>query len=230
MLQQQQQPNSPTITPSAQQSAVVSTKQQPTPAQTPVTSLSTIPSPVTDDKKTKAASGKVFATAKRQAFLKKRSRTSSSTFRSSAKKAKAGSDACNKSSKERQNATVPRDKHSFVLNEQFRKGNDVPDLLFPWKLHDLLDDSERDVDIKTIVSWSDSASFAIHNEARFSREIMPKYFETKDWECFAAALASWGFVRFTSGAQEGSFIHRLFVKGRRSICKQMRIQGKAVRF
>ncbi|KAL3935250.1 MAG: hypothetical protein SGARI_003057 [Bacillariaceae sp.] len=57
---------------------------------------------------------------------------------------------------------------------------------------------------------------------------MPKYFETKDWECFAAALASWGFVRFTSGAQEGSFIHRLFVKGRRSICKQMRIQGKAV--
>ncbi|KAL3904087.1 MAG: hypothetical protein SGILL_010202, partial [Bacillariaceae sp.] len=86
-----------------------------------------------------------------------------------------------------------------------------------------------DESMKTIISWnSDGSSFQICDETRFQNEIMAKYFDERSWENFSEALSSWGFVRFTSGAQEGSYIHRLFVKGRRALCKQMRIQGKAV--
>ena len=125
------------------------------------------------------------------------------------------------------NATI----NAFTLNEGFSE-NSVSDLLFPWKLHDMLDDTDRNEDLKAnVVSWqADGVSFNIHNKDRFVEEVIPKYFDKvpKDWDCFLNLLSSWGFVRFTSGAQKGAFIHRLLVKGKRQICKQMRINGKTV--
>jgi hypothetical protein len=173
--------------------------------------------------------GNVIASAKLQAFLKKRSRSTALIMRSSSKKSKAS--IAESSSGERtlsgsQNSIVL--KNTFVLNEDFHQG-DVPDLLFLWRLHDVLDDAEKDETLKSIISWnSDAASFQIHDETRFQDEVMATYFDQRAWESFSEALSHWGFVRFTSGAQEGSFIHRLFVKGRRTLCKQMRIQGKSV--
>ena len=129
------------------------------------------------------------------------------------------------------NSVVPsRDPNAFPLNEGFKGPDDMPDLLFPWKLHDLLDDAETNDDIKqNVVSWNaDGVSFAIHSDERFVEEVMPKFMEEQNWEDFTQSLSSWGFVRFTSGVQEGAFIHRLLVKGKRTLCKQMRIRGKAV--
>merc|ERR1712194_613634 len=43
--------------------------------------------------------------------------------------------------------------NAFTLNEDF-KDNAISDLLFPWKLHDMLDDAELSQDIKSnVVSW-----------------------------------------------------------------------------
>jgi len=121
------------------------------------------------------------------------------------------------------------------LNEDFKETALVSiDLLFPWKLHDMLDDTDHDEDLKTnVVSWQpDGVSFAIHDDERFVKEVVPRYFEKTTWELegFLKVLSSWGFVQFTTGAQKGAFIHRLLVKGKRSICKQMRVNGKTVRF
>jgi hypothetical protein len=187
---------------------------------------------------------------KRATFLNKRSRATGAAYRNPNKKQKTTSGAAvpvtavavaspstavgrKPAVKTTSAGAGPRrDVNAFLLNEDFKGTSDVPDLLFPWKLHDMLDDADSSEEVKTqIVSWQeDGVSFAIHNDQRFVREIIPKYFgEEKDWDGFTKSLSSWGFVRFTSGAQKGAFIHRLLVRGKRSLCKQMRINGKTVR-
>ena len=117
---------------------------------------------------------------------------------------------------------------AFLLNEDHAQGS-VPGLLFPWQMHDMLDDAEDDEEMRKIVSWQpDGVSFTIRSKDIFSTKILPKYFQEASWDEFITNLSSWGFVRFTSGAQKGAFIHRLLVRGKRSLCKQMRINGKTV--
>ncbi|KAG7338483.1 HSF-type DNA-binding protein [Nitzschia inconspicua] len=172
------------------------------------------------------------ASAKRKAFLNKRSRASGTLYRAAEKKQKLSAASnplnCGSESSSSIAANAPRDKNAFILNESFHQG-ELPDLLFPWKLHDLLDDADKIDSINRIIRWNeDGVSFSIHDETKFSNEIMTEYFEEKDWDSFTRSLSNWGFVRFTSGAQKGSFIHRLLAKRKRSLCKQMRIHGKAV--
>jgi HSF-type DNA-binding len=184
-----------------------------------------------DDKSSMAA--KPPAYAKRAAFLNKRSLASGTSYRATSKKQKISTASNIPSSLEQENPGFKtiresHDKDAFVLNQEFHPG-DLPDLLFPWRLHDVLDDSEQDESIKSAICWNeDTASFSINNETKFSNIVMTKYFEDKDWESFCLSLSSWGFFRFTSGAHKGSFVHRLLVKGKRSLCKQMRIRGKSV--
>jgi hypothetical protein len=185
------------------------------------------------------------AAAKRAAFLNKRSRATGAAYRNPNKKQKRApsstsaamvmknrkKNAAAKASSSLSPNKTASNLNAFTLNEDFKE-KAIPDLLFPWKLHDMLDDTERSEDLKTnVVSWqADGVSFNIHNKERFVAEVIPKYFEKvpKEWDCFLNILSSWGFVRFTSGTQKGAFIHRLLVKGKRSICKQMRINGKTV--
>lgn len=179
-------------------------------------------------------SPKSSSASKRKAFLNKRSRASGAIYRPADKKQNTSSIDCapttpTKSGYSRVTVRLPRDKNAFVLNESFHPG-DTLDLLLPWKLHDLLDNAEKDESIKSAISWNeDGASFRIHDEIKFSDGIMFKHFKEEDWDSFVQTLSSWGFVRFTSGTQQGSFIHRLLAKGKRSLCKQMRIRGKTVR-
>ena len=53
--------------------------------------------------------------------------------------------------------------NAFTLNEDFKEKT-ISDLLFPWKLHDMLNDADRSDDLKTnVVSWqADGVSFNIH--------------------------------------------------------------------
>eukprot|EP00537_Pseudo-nitzschia_pungens_P012759 CAMPEP_0172392632 /NCGR_PEP_ID=MMETSP1061-20121228/8704_1 /TAXON_ID=37318 /ORGANISM="Pseudo-nitzschia pungens, Strain cf. pungens" /LENGTH=952 /DNA_ID=CAMNT_0013123505 /DNA_START=276 /DNA_END=3134 /DNA_ORIENTATION=+ len=186
--------------------------------------------------------------AKRAAFLNKRSKATGAAYRNPNKKQKRanmGSSAASVIKNRKKNLALKPSMSSsviksgsntskltgFTLNEDFKQ-KDVPDLLFPWKLHDMLDDVELNEDIKAnVISWqADGVSFNIHNKDRFVNEVLPRYFENipKEWDSFMNSLSGWGFVRFTSGTQKGAFIHRLLVKGKRSICKQMRINGKTV--
>jgi len=183
--------------------------------------------------------------AKRAAFLNKRSKATGAAYRNPNKKQKRTPSGVSSKGRGRKKAvttksvTMVTNKNggstgtSFSLNEDFKETALVSiDLLFPWKLHDMLDDTDHDEDLKTnVVSWQpDGVSFAIHDDERFVKEVVPRYFEKTTWELegFLKVLSSWGFVQFTTGAQKGAFIHRLLVKGKRSICKQMRVNGKTV--
>eukprot|EP00532_Pseudo-nitzschia_australis_P007038 CAMPEP_0168172968 /NCGR_PEP_ID=MMETSP0139_2-20121125/5592_1 /TAXON_ID=44445 /ORGANISM="Pseudo-nitzschia australis, Strain 10249 10 AB" /LENGTH=1001 /DNA_ID=CAMNT_0008090765 /DNA_START=239 /DNA_END=3244 /DNA_ORIENTATION=+ len=186
--------------------------------------------------------------AKRAAFLNKRSKATGAAYRNPNKKQKRTPTAASAAimMKNRKKSVTSKSSASshliknggsaakingFTLNEDFKQ-KEVPDLLFPWKLHDTLDDAELSQDIKTnVVSWqADGVSFNIHNKERFVNEVLPRYFENtpKEWDSFINILNSWGFVRFDAGIQQGAYFHRLLVKGKRSVCKQMRIDGKTV--
>ena len=199
-----------------------------------------------------AATAGTAVTAKRAAFLNKRTKATGAAYRNPNKKQKTvsnsdggkgrkkavttkSSSSLVTSNKNNKNGGGPTGA-SFTLNEDFKEPAIVSiDLLFPWKLHDMLDGTEQNEDLKkNVVSWQpDGVSFAIHDKERFVKEVIPQYFEKSTFvglDSFLKVLLSWGFVQFTSGAQKGSFIHRLLVKGKRSICKQMRINGKTVSF
>jgi len=179
--------------------------------------------------------------AKRAAFLNKRSKATGAAYRNPNKKQKRIPSGVSSKGRGRKKAVTTKSAAmvtnknggtSFTLNEDFKEAALVSiDLLFPWKLHDMLDDTDHDEDLKrNVVSWQpDGVSFAIHDQDRFIKEVVPRYFEKTTWELedFLRVLSSWGIVQITTGAT-GAFIHRLLVKGKRSICKQMRVNGKTV--
>ena len=202
--------------------------------------------PATTAASQKNTTARPTVSAKRAAFLNKRTKATGAAYRNPNKKQKRAPSSASALIKNRKKTVTAKASTSltnnkngcnninaFTLNEDFKE-RAVPDLLFPWKLHDMLDDAERNEDMKTnVVSWqADSVSFYIHDQDRFVNEVIPRYFEKtpKEWDSFINILSSWGFVRFTSGTQKGAFIHRLLVKGKRSICKQMRINGKTVSY
>jgi hypothetical protein len=106
----------------------------------------------------------------------------------------------------------------------------VPGLLFPWQLHQMLDEAAKDKHVRrNVIFWqSDNVSFSIHDKEQFVSKILSKYLPGFTWDEFVRKLSVWGFVLFTSGTQKGAFIHRLLVRGKRALCKQMRINGKTV--
>ena len=107
----------------------------------------------------------------------------------------------------------------------------VPGLMFPWKLHQMLDDAESDPEIReNVVSWQpDGVSFTIRDKDELVAKVLRRYFQESTWDEFMKNLSAWGFVKFTSGPQKGAYIHRLLIRGKRGLCKQMRVNGKTVR-
>ena len=139
----------------------------------------------------------------------------------------------------------------FLLNSEHEQGC-VNGSLFPWILHEMLEDEassaaqaaksktqalkdDLNSEYKAIMSWQpDGRAFTIHKPDLFVKELLPKYFSCaeigviKTMNGFKEHLSKWGFVRFTTGPQAGAFVHRCFVRGKRSHCKQMRVDGKMV--
>jgi hypothetical protein len=70
---------------------------------------------------------------------------------------------------------IPRAKHSLPMIEEGSVATTgIP--LFPWQLHDALNDAERS-GFAHVVSWDQEGhSFRIHDRATFTSYILPKYF------------------------------------------------------
>jgi hypothetical protein len=128
---------------------------------------------------------------------------------------------------------VPIDGPSSVfLVNRLHDERHVPGLFFPWQLHQMLDEAAENEDVReNVISWqSDNISFSIHDKEQFLSKVLSKHLPGITWDEFMRRLSGWGFVRFTSGPQKGTtFVHRLLVRGKRGLCKQMRIKGKTVR-
>jgi hypothetical protein len=101
--------------------------------------------------------------------------------------------------------------------------NPAPSFSFPWKMHEILDDAEKDEGFQSIISWlpDHKDAFRVHNPADFIDLVMPKYFKQTKYKSFQRQLNIWGFCRITSGRDKGGYVHPCFIRGKPSLCRQM---------
>ncbi|CAB9528437.1 Heat stress transcription factor [Seminavis robusta] len=103
---------------------------------------------------------------------------------------------------------------------------------FPWKLHEMLEDSATEGN-EWIVSWqSHGRSFLVHKPKLFVEKIMPTYFNQSKFASFQRQLNLYGFSRLTTGKDKGAYYHSCFVRGHRGLCRGMvrqKIKGTKVR-
>jgi hypothetical protein len=97
---------------------------------------------------------------------------------------------------------------------------------FPMKVFRMLQDTE-DQGLTDIASFfSHGRAFGVHDEDRFVKEILPKYFNQTKLSSFTRQLALWGFLRIRIGHDiDGGFYHDLFLNGRPDLCVYMKRVG-----
>eukprot|EP00980_Cylindrotheca_fusiformis_P022199 scaffold9079_cov120-Cylindrotheca_fusiformis.AAC.14 len=109
--------------------------------------------------------------------------------------------------------------------DQSNQDGEMPNLhslQFPWKLHKLLDEAERNGD-SDIISWlPGDKAFKVHSREEFARRIMPAYFSSAKYKTFQRSLNLWGFESVSKGQDKGACFHKFFVRGHPSLCDNMR--------
>jgi len=92
---------------------------------------------------------------------------------------------------------------------------------FPTKLHELLDDA-RSENHEHVISWCrDGKSFRIHR-SDLMVGVLKSYFRQTKYKSLLRQLQGYDFKRITSGKEKGNVSHPLFVRGMRSLCKDMK--------
>ena len=103
---------------------------------------------------------------------------------------------------------------------------------FPWKLHDMLDDMDKNGD-PTIVCWQPHGrAFMVLKPKEFVEKIMHHYFNQTKYASFQRQLNLYGFSRLSHGRDKGAYFHQFFVRGERNLCRGMirqKIKGTKVR-
>jgi hypothetical protein len=110
------------------------------------------------------------------------------------------------------------------------RGITVP---FPLKLHEMLDQIEKD-GLASVISWQPHGRcFVVHDQKRFAADaVMAKYFRQTKFASFQRQLNLYGFNRLTSGRDKGGYYNDLFLRGKRFLChriQRIRIKGTGVR-
>jgi hypothetical protein len=121
-----------------------------------------------------------------------------------------------------------RDINSFVSPVVDHNEGSIEDQehSFPWKLHMLLEDAERE-NFQQIVSWAEGGmAFKVHDSESFVRTIMPNYFDQTKYESFRRQLNLYGFTRVTRGTNRGTISHPYFTRRDRSLCRHIARKGK----
>lgn len=92
---------------------------------------------------------------------------------------------------------------------------------FPWKLHELLEQTEKDGKAD-VISWLPGGkSFKVHKKEEFCRDIMPAYFNSSKYKTWQRSLNLWGFESVVRGPDKGACYHSAFVRGYPDLCKNM---------
>lgn len=100
--------------------------------------------------------------------------------------------------------------------KQQRKG-----VQFPWKLHHLLDECEKNGDAN-VISWlPDGKAFKVHQKVDFSTRIMPAFFNSSKHKTFQRSLNLWGFEKVNNGPGKGACYHPFFIRGKPDLCHSM---------
>jgi hypothetical protein len=98
-------------------------------------------------------------------------------------------------------------------------------LQFPFRLHQVLAETEENGK-SSIISWSpDGHSFRVHERASFESMIMASYFSSSRYKSFQRNLNVWGYELITEGISKGGYRHKHFVKGKPELCYNMSRQS-----
>ena len=106
-------------------------------------------------------------------------------------------------------------------NHAGNKSNN-PNAHFPWRLHELLTDCETNGN-DTIISWipGTNNAFKVHDKQRFTKEILPEYFNATKYKSFQRNLNLWDFESIIDGPNKGGSSHPLLIRGDREKCHFM---------
>lgn len=89
----------------------------------------------------------------------------------------------------------------------------------------MLEDAE-DKGFADIVSWNKEGNgFTVHSKDRFTKEIVPKYFNQTRYKSFQRQLSLYGFERATLGSIKGLRYHEKLRRGNKQLCRQMKPVG-----
>jgi hypothetical protein len=92
---------------------------------------------------------------------------------------------------------------------------------FPWKLHEMLEDAEKN-NFQDVVSWElDGTAFKVHKHDEFLQRIMPIYFDQTKYESFRRQLNLYGFSRVSRGPHRGIYLHKFFLRNDRPLCENI---------
>ena len=78
-------------------------------------------------------------------------------------------------------------------------------------------------DLNDIVAWdSHGRSFRMLKPKQFELHILPRFFEHSKFSSFIRQANGWGFRRFLSGPNRGSYYQEYFLRSMPWLCKKMR--------
>ena len=87
------------------------------------------------------------------------------------------------------------------------------------RLYTMLDDATAK-GFDDIVSWSENGTaFRVHFPDKFTKRLLPEYFNQTKYKSFQRQLNMYGFYRFTAGSLKGACSHSLFVRGSPDCCE-----------
>jgi len=108
-----------------------------------------------------------------------------------------------------------QDENDDVIQEPF-------DNCFPYKLHLMLENAERD-NYSHIVSWvKGGTAFKVHDSKGFVAQVMPMYFDQSKYESFRRQLNLYEFTREARGSDRGVISHPQFLQGARWLCEEIK--------
>jgi len=106
------------------------------------------------------------------------------------------------------------DEHNLVTSSSFVQTSSTSNMNpqnVPYALMKLLTNKEH---IDTLCFLPDNYKFAVINSKKFSKEIMPKYFQLTKFGCFVNKLERWGFTHHADiNNEKHVFFHPLFRNG-----------------
>lgn len=75
---------------------------------------------------------------------------------------------------------------------------------FPWILHRLMEEAERE-NRQDVIAWMPSGNaFIVRKRDVFMKEILPRYFRQTKFKSFVRQLNLWGFLFIDHGPDKGS--------------------------
>lgn len=126
----------------------------------------------------------------------------------------------------KQRSTVPLQHQSVAVSPPMQSSNSFQ---FPWKLHDMLEQSEQD-GLQAIVAWQGEGaaygtSFKVFKPQIFVGKLMPRYFKQTKYKSFQRQLNLYGFTRINEGPEKGGYRHKYFLKGNKALCQYISRQS-----